>query len=790
MTSSLDTLKSSVFERATTTVGAPAAVIDTSFSAEFNRLWRVLKTRKRLFWIITAAVTSCALIKTTILETPIYRGGFQVLVDDIKTPAKNEPPAVGNNEIKSQELPLTKQDLNTITTLMRSPIVLDKVAKKLQEQGYEIGLVDLQKNIEDKKLNVQLLDDTSTVAVVYEDASPDRIQAVIDAYSSVLKDYSLQRNRERVRTSIEFLNSQFPGLQASVERQEKRLEQFREANDFIDPQTLTASLTTEVTANRQQLRDVGLQLNQARASKLLLEAQLGVRSGTALSVAAVSESPRYQGLLNDLLEIDKKIATESARLQPDSPILVALRTKRQELVPLLKAESSKLLGASPASRPKAQLTPTGLSLTQKLIENANLVRVLGTQQQFLERQGKVLQAQYERVPQLTRQYESLKRELEVAQTNLTNFIAAREKYRLELAQQSQPWELIAQPQVGLLPVFPNIPRSFALSVVMGLMAGVGAAIYRDRSDNVFRSIQQVQVELPGVPVIATVPHLAQLAPSPEMIDSPISQEEASNLPAMAAEQSEAHSAALGYYWQDPTLEYFRGLATRLDFFSPDRPLQAIAVASSVPNEGKSTVSLQLAEAAATLGKRVLLIDADLRQPKLHERVGIENTVGLSNLLTSQATIHEVLHVVSSDLSVLTAGTVQTDPARLLGSNRMQELVTSLRNSGLFDLIIFDTPPLLGITDTSILSKHNLDGLLLVLGLGYTDRDAVRSVVEQLQISSTPLLGVVANVPRGDVRVDTSIPGGSHYRYYRQEEQAPENPLLQLQKRAQKIWAQL
>jgi capsular exopolysaccharide synthesis family protein len=733
-------------------------------------------------------VTAAVLAKTTILETPVYQGGFQLLIDDAGTQFKAETP--GKNDEKS-DAAVNEQDFETLITLMRSPIVLGKVASRLQEQGQSVSLNELQGAIGSSKLTINRLNESGTVSFAYEDSSPAKIEAVLDTFAGVLKDYGLERNRDRVRTSIEFLNSQFPGLQASVQRQERRLQEFRETNNFIDPENLVAAVTADVNANRQQLKDVQFQLNQAQANKRILEDQLAVKADNAISVAALSESSRYQALLNDLLEIDKKIAVESARLQPDSPIFTALKSRRQELQRLLKAESSKLLGVSRMTRQRSQLTSTGLALNQRLIENANQVRVLSNQRQYLERQARVLSQRERQVPLLTRQYQALKRELDVAESNLTNFLEAREKYRLQLAQSAVPWEVISPPQVGLLPIFPKVPQSFALSISLGILAGMGAAIYRDRSDNVFRSIQQVQVELPGVPVIAAVPHLAQLAPSAEEETDALTSitDDAPDVEESEAER-EPPEPALTYYWQDPTLEYFRGLATRLDFFSPDRPLQAIAVASSVPNEGKSTVSLQLAQAAATLGKRVLLIDADLRRPKLHERVGLENTVGLSNLLTSQATIHEVLQVISSDLSILTAGTVQADPARLLGSNRMQELVTSLRNSGLFDLIIFDTPPLLGITDTSILSKHNLDGLLLVLGLGYTDRDAVRSVVEQLQIGTTPLLGVVANVPRGDVRVDTAGPGSGRYRYYAYTEQESENRLQQMKKRLQQMWSQL
>jgi capsular exopolysaccharide synthesis family protein len=195
---------------------------------------------------------------------------------------------------------------------------------------------------------------------------------------------------------------------------------------------------------------------------------------------------------------------------------------------------------------------------------------------------------------------------------------------------------------------------------------------------------------------------------------------------------------------------FRGISLsqhQPQLCQPDEPIRSLAISSSVPADGKSTVAIHLAQAAAAMGQRVLLVDADLRRPQVHVRTDLPNVWGLSNVISSEINVDDVIQRSSMEdnLFVLTAGTIPPDPTRLLCSKKMRNLVE--RFQATFDLVIFDTPPLLGLADAKLLATHT-DGIVMVVGLGKTDRSVLTEVLYGLKMSRARVLGLVANGVKG------------------------------------------
>jgi capsular exopolysaccharide synthesis family protein len=192
-------------------------------------------------------------------------------------------------------------------------------------------------------------------------------------------------------------------------------------------------------------------------------------------------------------------------------------------------------------------------------------------------------------------------------------------------------------------------------------------------------------------------------------------------------------------------EAFYGLETNLRLLSSDTPVQVVTITSSLPGEGKSTTSAHLAIAAANMGRRVLVVDVDLRQPSLHDIFGLPNRVGLSDLITQG--VEKAPQVIRSldhnpNLHFLGAGTQPPAPGRLLSSQRMHQLIEACRQR--YDLIILDTPPLIGIADAKLVAAQ-ADGLLLVARLRKTPRSEVQRVLADLNnTAQAPILGLVIN----------------------------------------------
>ena len=189
-------------------------------------------------------------------------------------------------------------------------------------------------------------------------------------------------------------------------------------------------------------------------------------------------------------------------------------------------------------------------------------------------------------------------------------------------------------------------------------------------------------------------------------------------------------------------EQFRTVRTSIQFSSVDTDLHSVVVTSPNPGEGKSTIAANLAVVFAQQGKRVLLIDSDLRKPTVHYTFHIENHIGLTNILTRQATLEKAVKTTTQEnLWVLTSGPIPPNPSELLGSKAMNALLEKAKNE--YDFVIFDSPPVLAVTDTQILSNLT-DGTVLVISSGNTKADSAKKTKELLESAKARILGVVLN----------------------------------------------
>lgn len=279
--------------------------------------------------------------------------------------------------------------------------------------------------------------------------------------------------------------------------------------------------------------------------------------------------------------------------------------------------------------------------------------------------------------------------------------------------------VISGPTLDPNPVSPRSTFNLGIGLVVGVVLGVVLALMREVLDNTVRQVATLH-EVTGEPVLGAIPFdkAAKRAP----LISP------SNARSIRAEA-------------------FRQLRTSLQFMDVDRPVRVLVVTSSVPHEAKSTTATNLAVSFAESGRRVLLIEADLRRPKVADYLGLERAVGLTSVLTGSARIEDAVQSWGTDgLSVLGSGPIPPNPSELLGSTAMSTLLKSLRRD--FDVIIIDTPPLLPVTDAAVTSKH-ADGCVLVVRYGRTKRSQIQTALRSLRSVDSRILGTVFNmVPTG------------------------------------------
>lgn len=207
--------------------------------------------------------------------------------------------------------------------------------------------------------------------------------------------------------------------------------------------------------------------------------------------------------------------------------------------------------------------------------------------------------------------------------------------------------------------------------------------------------------------------------------------------------------------KSPISEQYKTIRTNINFSSVDRDLRSIMVTSSGPGEGKSTTAANLAVVFAQQGKNVLLVDADMRKPTAHYTFNLTNTFGFTTVLTRQKTLREVVHPSDVDhLDLLTCGPVPPNPAELLSSRSMEEFLVDVYAD--YDLVIFDTPPVLAVTDAQVLANQ-CDGTVLVVSSGTTEIESAQKAKDLLQATKGKLLGVVLN--------NREVKDTSYYYYY-------------------------
>jgi capsular exopolysaccharide synthesis family protein len=207
--------------------------------------------------------------------------------------------------------------------------------------------------------------------------------------------------------------------------------------------------------------------------------------------------------------------------------------------------------------------------------------------------------------------------------------------------------------------------------------------------------------------------------------------------------------------RSPVSEAYRTLRTNLDFSSLDKPIKTMLVTSAGPGEGKSTVLANLAVTTAQAGRKVILVDCDLRRPTLHNIFNLKNDVGLTTMVVDDAAIESppLRDTGVEDLQLVSSGPLPPNPSELLGSRRMEEIIAALLERA--DVVLFDAPPVVAVTDAAVLATK-VDGVLLVVNAGGTKRDYARTAKARLEKVNANLLGAVLN----NVRFDVSL-----HRYY-------------------------
>ena len=599
-------------------------------------------------------------------------------------------------------------------------------------------------------LSVSLRPNTRIVEVRYRDSDP-KLAAL--AVNTLMQTYVEDNRKARYDASMDaskWLEGQLIDMRMNVESSEEKLVRFQKEHDILgidDKQNITMA----------KLDELNKQLTEAESDRMDKEAVYRlVESGDPDAVAAgagsVEESGAASQSPSQLLEtlrakqadLKIQVADLSTQFGPAYPKLTQLNNQLKEVDAQIVAELKKVVG-----KLRGQYT-TALQRESMLRE------ALETQKQ-----------EANKLNESAGEYTILKRDVETNRQLYEGLLEKLKQAGVSAALKTTNYRIVdrASPPGG--PIEPNIPRNLMFSIVLGLASGVGLAFLLEGLDNTVRTTEQAQA-ISGLPSLGMIPlgsKSAREGPNPKRL--------------VIATSKEAVELVTQVRPQSQMAESYRALRTSLLLSNLGAPPKVIMVTSALPQEGKTTTSINCAVVLAQKGVRVLLIDADLRRPSIHKTLGMGPHSGLSNVLTGSIKLEQAITSTSilPNLFVLPAGTPPPNPAELLASSNMRDVLDKLSET--YDHIVVDTPPSLSVTDAVVLSPR-ADAVVLVIRSGQTTKQALRRSRDILTQVNAKVVGVLLNA------VDLSSPDyyyyyeyqGKYARYYREDsvehEDEPEN----------------
>ncbi|MFN6180455.1 MAG: GumC family protein [Dolichospermum sp.] len=674
-----------------------------------------LLQRRAIIIIGVASVAMSGVIYTTFKQVPIYESGFQILVEPVNSDAELGKIDVGLADV----LRSSGLDYESQIQVLRSPELLRDFIKEIQKSYPDINYYTFL-----EALTIRRLGQSKIIQVSYQSDNSRKIKLILDPLADFYLKYSLNKRQTKLRQGVKFVDEKLPEIRTRLGQLQKQMQMFRQRYNFIDPENQSEVISSQIQSLTQQRLTINQQLTAARASYDRLQRR-------EEQLAILNTAPLYQTLIAQQRQLDTQISGELTRFQPDNPVIRTLQEKRTNLLPIIEGEAARTINI-------------------RISEATDLIKKIEVENQYITQVEKQVQLKLDQLPVLSRQYTEILRNLQIANESLNRFLAAREQLQIEIAQTELPWELIQAAFQPQNPISPDIPRNLILGFVASSLLGIGAAFLREQTDNTYHSIENVQDKV-GLPLLGSLPFNKNLVRNPSFNLTKIAKDQepevvvdplvASNEPSNTSVPRSSRSSY--YYGQGSFWESLQVLYSNIQLLNSDRPIKSLVVSSAVPGDGKSTVGFSLAKTAAIMGKKVLLVDCDLRKSKIHKLSQLNNLWGISSLISSDIDVNQVIQQMPglNGLSVITAGPTPPDPARLLSSDKMSQMMNYFSEN--FDLVIYDTPPLSGLVDARLVAVHT-DGVMLVVRIDKTDKSALKQLVDTLKASPINLLGVVVN----------------------------------------------
>lgn len=567
-------------------------------------------------------------------------------------------------------------------------------------------------NIFLEKIKIEPLRNTRLVNVKAESFDPTLAASMANTLAALYIDRSLQTKVTTTAQAGDWISEQMADARQKLDAAEQALQAYKEKHGII-------SLDGRQNFMVQKLEELNSELTRSRTRRIELETRYDQlkrmqADGGSQALPEVIGNRLVQDYKAELVRLQAELAEMSKTYTPKHPKIIRLVTQIKTMRMRINEEIGRV----------EQGIRSEFEVAVKREES--LAAAIEEQKREMQELNKK-----------SIEFKILRRDAGHNQ-RIYNLLTKRGK-ETDLAggMRTSNIRFVDEAEVPLSPIRPRKARNLALALIVGLMAGAGAAFFIEYLDDSVKDPDDLERYV----------HLPFLGPVPIM-----------------KPEGEGEGIKDFIVLRDPkslAAEAYRGIRTSLLFTSPDDPIKTMVVTSPGPQEGKSVTTINMALALAGAGKRVLLVDADMRKPRIHKAFGLKNSFGLSNIIGGEDDIGRAINKTKAEnLTVITSGPIPPNPSELLGAARMTRIIKLLRDR--FDIVIFDCTPLIAVTDATILASR-VDGTVLVVKAGATGRHILQRGKNQLEEVKARIVGVILNWV--DVRKSTYYYSTYYYQNY-------------------------
>ena len=543
-------------------------------------------------------------------------------------------------------------------------------------------------------------------------------------------EYSLNRQRSQATNGVEFIAEQLPQAQQELKEVTQKVRNFRQSYGMVSPDAYAVKLSEQKQSLEQMVKDAQTNLNAKQQEYQQIRSQLSKVQqdpDQALAYAVLSEDAIYQDLASRLSQIETESAQKSTKFNQNHPEILDLRDRKQSLQRLLEERARENIGDATAqidinrASPVSEKEGIKQSLTNQLIQLETALVGVKAKIEGLERARAEVLEDFRQLPKLQQDFGELQRQLKVKSQTVNFLLEKQQELEISKAQENAPWEIIEPPLLPDEPISPNKTRGTLLALIAGCISGISTALLLQQLDRRVKQVEEIR-RITELPMLGAVPKVS----SPTIaLSAPIDNELTPS------------------YKYSAFTESLRSVAMNLRYLVNETgKIKTISVTSANASEGKSTITYNLGLVLADLGLKVLIVDGDLRKPKIHRLSELPNERGLSTAIAMESNWSDLVQVgITNNVDLLTSGPKSPNPIALLNSPRMKEMIAEWE--AVYDYVLIDTPPASLIADAQTIASQ-VDSLIFVSGIDRGNRGSIQRALEQLQGTNCNIAGFVAN----------------------------------------------